>query len=198
MNDTTLPTLSFDCADDKLLRLSTMLQSGFVEIGRQGETILSFLLTLDGFSESYLDREVQTVFYNGDALDELDTPLAGETATIALGSAMPGLAGAIMKKGSICGALRKNRQIVDTESAGEPVAVRVKLFSTVARQRGPQLLLKGLKIDAGDLLHFLEIRPQLVRAMKNIRFRGQTVQPQELLEILTLCDTILVKADRHD
>ncbi|MEJ2058268.1 MAG: hypothetical protein P8X39_10565 [Desulfofustis sp.] len=198
MNDTMLPTLSFDCADNELLRLSTMLQSGFIETGRQGDSILSFLLSLDGFTESYIENEVQTVFYNGDALDDVETELAGKTAAIALGSAMPGLAGAIMRKGSICGAFRKKRTVVDMKSSGEPVTVRVKLFNSVARERGPQLLSRGLKIDGKDLLYFLKQRPLLITALKNIRFDGQAVQPDDLLDMLTSCDRILVKARNNE
>ncbi len=198
MIDTMLPMLSFACGENELLRLSTMLQSGFIEIGRQGDTILSFLLTLDGFSESYIESEVQTVFYNGDALDDLETELAGATATIALGSAMPGLAGAIMKKGSICGAFRKNRAIIDRASSGAPVTVRVKLFNTVARERGPRLLRSGVNIEVKDLLSFLSNRPQLVNALKNMRFRGKAVQPGELAGILTACDNLLIRADSNE
>lgn len=190
--------LTFDCTENELLRLSTMLQSGFIKSARQGNTILSFLLTLDGFTESYIENEIQTVFYNGDALDNFDAELAGKTATIALGSAMPGLAGAIMKKGSICGALRKNRTASDIGSVGEPVTVRIKLFNSVARERGPQLLRKGLEIDGRDLLYFLEYRPLLVNALKNIHFRGQAASFHDLVEILAPSDRILIKAQSDE
>ncbi len=175
-----------------------MLQSGFVESGRQGDSILAFLLTLDGFTEPYIENEVQTIFYNGDALDDSATALGGETATIALGAAMPGLAGAIMKKGSICGAFRKNRAIVDIEPSEDPVTVRVKLFNTVARERGPQLLKKGIQIDTKDLRHFLEMRPRLIEALAEISFGDRSVRPEELIDLLAPHQRIIIKARTND
>ena len=186
--------LLFNCAENELLRLTTILQSGFVETGRQGDSILSFLLTLDGFTEAYIENKVQTIFYNGDALDDPEIKLGGESATIALGAAMPGLAGAIMKKGSICGTFRKSPTKFDIGRSGDPVAVRVKLFSTVARDRGPQLLRRGVRIDAQDLGYFLQMRPALVNGLTNIRFRDRTVSSEKLGELLSTCDHLLLKS----
>lgn len=190
-------TLLFDCADNELSRLSTVLQSGFVESGRQGDSILSFLLTLEGFSEAYIEDEVQTIFYNGDALDGPDTKLGGASATIALGSAMPGLAGAIMKKGSICGAFRKNPAVSAIDSSGDPVTVLVKLFNTVSRDRGPQLLKRGVRVGVEDLRYFLSMRPRLVSGLKNINLCDQAVHPEELVKRLPPCDDILIKTRNH-
>jgi len=190
-------TLLFDCADNELSRLSTVLQSGFVERGRQGDSILSFLLTLEGFSEAYIEDEVQTIFYNGDALDDPDTRLGGESATIALGSAMPGLAGAIMKKGSICGAFRKKPAVSDIDSSGDTVIVLVKLFNIVSRDRGPQLLKRGVRVGVEDLRYFLSMRPRLVSGLKNITLCDQLVNPEELVNRLPPCDYILIKTQNH-
>jgi hypothetical protein len=194
MIDHPLPALVFGCEENDLRRLSTVLQSGFAATGHQGGTILSFLLALPGFTGDYIANQVQTVFYNGDALDDLAIDLAGKTATIALGSAMPGLAGAIMKKGSICGALRKPRAILGVDNSGEPVAVRVKLFNTVARERGPRLLSEGIVIDARDLVFFLELRPRLLSALQDIHFKGKPIDQAELLAALADHEHILIKA----
>lgn len=195
MIENPLPPLSFSCEESDLVRLSTVLQSGFVVTGHEGDTIYSFLMTLPGFTEDYIANQIQTVFFNGDALDDLEIQLAGKTATIALGSAMPGLAGAIMKKGSICGALRKPRAVLGVERSGQPVAVRVKLFNTVARELGPRLLSAGLVIDCKDLVLFLELRPRLLSGLKNIRFMGTAIGPEELFTKLSTHQHLLIKAE---
>jgi len=180
-----LPSLKLNCSDSNLLRLSTVLQSGFLVAGIEGDSIYGFLMNLPGFSEDYLATEVQTIFYNGDALDDLDAQLAGQSATIALGSAMPGLAGAIMKKGSICGALRKTRTILDVSHQGEPIEVRVKLFNTIARDLGPALFSSGIRIDAQDLSLFLELRPGLIGSFSGITLDDSSLSSTELVGVLS-------------
>ncbi len=180
-----IPSLKLNCSDSDALRLSTVLQSGFLVTGIEGDSIYTFLMNLPGFSEDYLATEVQTIFYNGDALDDLDSQLAGQSATIALGSAMPGLAGAIMKKGSICGALRKARTIVDVSQQGDPVEVRVKLFNTIARELGPGLFSSGILIDARDLCLFLELRPGLVGSFSDITLDDLNLASTELVGALS-------------
>ena len=195
MNDQpgVLPSVTLSCSKSNLIRLATVLQSGFIEAGTEGDSIYSFLLSLPGFTEDYLLREVQTIFYNGDALDDLDSELAGSFATIALGSAMPGLAGAIMKKGSICGAFRKTRAVQNVSRQGNPIEVRLKLFNTIARDRGPRLFEKGLVIDAQDLILFLELRPRLVDAFSDIIFDNTQIAPKQFIESLSSVTQIRIE-----
>ncbi len=180
-----VPSVTLSCSENNLVRLATVLQSGFIKAGIEGDSIYSFLLSLPGFTEDYLLREVQTIFYNGDALDDLDSELAGSFATIALGSAMPGLAGAIMKKGSVCGAFRKTRTVQNVSRQGDPVQVRVKLFNTIARDRGPRLFNTGLRLDTHDLILFLELRPRLMDAFSDIIFDNTQIAPEKLFESLS-------------
>ena len=176
-----IPSLFFNCGNKELVRLTTVLQSGFLAVAIEGDTIFSFLLTLDGFTEDYLINEVQTIFYNGDALDDLESEIAGPKATVALAAAMPGLAGAIMKKGSPCGALRKTRNIQQVKHKGEPVEILVKLFNTVARDRGPQLFSTGIRMNSRDLVLFLELRPTLVDAFEDIIFDSAEIQTSDFI-----------------
>ena len=187
MNDQpgVVPSVTLSCSESNLVRLATVLQSGFIKAGIEGDSIYSFLLSLPGFTEDYLLREVQTIFYNGDALDDLDSALAGSFATIALGSAMPGLAGAIMKKGSVCGAFRKTRTVQNVSRQGDAVQVRVKLFNTIARDRGPRLFNTGLRLDTHDLILFLELRPRLVDAFSDIIFDNTQLASEKLIESLS-------------
>ena len=180
-----LPLLKFSCSESNALRLSTVLQSGFFVTGSEGDSIYTFLMNLPGFSEDYLATEVQTIFYNGDALDDLDSQLAGQSATIALASAMPGLAGAIMKKGSICGALRKTRTVMAVSRPGETIEIRVKLFNTIARDLGPGLFSSGIRIDARDLRLFLELRPGLVGSFSNMTLDDLSLASTELVGALS-------------
>ena len=98
---------------------------------------------------------------------------------------MPGLAGAIMKKGSICAALRKTRTILDVSQHGEPIEVRVKLFNTIARDLGPGLFSSGIRVDAQDLYLFLELRPGLIGSFSGITLDDSSLSSTELLGVLS-------------
>jgi len=178
----TYPELVVSCPEDEQTRLATVLQSGFYVSGIEGDSILSLLSSLPGFTTSYIADKIQTIFFNGDALDDAETLLYGPHATVALGGAMPGLAGAIVKKGSPWGALRKTKTAHDTGYSGEQVEVVVKLFNTIAVDRGGQLLNESVHINSRDLIHFLELRPSLLYRFTDISFNGKPVEADKLSE----------------
>ncbi len=190
----TYPVLTFNCPPDQLIRLATVLQSGFYVNAAEGDSLFSLLKTLPGFSEDYIADEIQTVFLNGDALDDLQTPLSGSAATIALAGAMPGLAGAIVRKGSPWGALRKTISRSGAKRSGGTVSVLIKLFNTVAVDRGPGLLTGSVRINAGDLVHFLELRPSLLASLTGLALNGSPVAPERLCEAVSGFDQINLKA----
>jgi hypothetical protein len=173
--------ITLNCPDDSLLRLVTVLQSGFLHRCRQGETIFSCLLGLKGFTREYIDKEIQTIFYNGDALDDLEAELSGDRPIIALSSAMPGLAGAILKRNSPCGILRKTRTVEHSGAADRLLDVVIKLFNTVALDRGPTLFQQGIIIKSSDLSSFLALRPGLLESFNNITLTGGAISSADLL-----------------
>jgi hypothetical protein len=177
----TLPLLSLNCSHDCLLRLVTVLQSGFMHRCREGQTISSCLLGLEGFTREYIEKEIQTIFYNGDALDDLEAELGGDRPTIALSSAMPGLAGAILKRNSPCGILRKTRSVKQSGTTGKLLDVEIKLFNTVALDRGPTLFQQGIIIKSADLSSFLALRPSLLGSFNNLIFSGKPISADDLL-----------------
>ena len=179
-----LPTLKCTIADKDLARLVTFLQSGFFLTTQNGTPFLSVLLSLPGFTNDYIRSDIGTLFLNGDAIDDFDLPLTGTTATIALSSAMPGLCGTILKKGSPHAALRKTRVAAPAVSSGAEVLVQIKLFNTIALERGPELIKHGVRIRAADLVSFLSLRPSLLQAMHALSLDGKTISPEQLPDTL--------------
>lgn len=189
----TAPTLLFRCPDNILLRLVTVLQSGFFRSTAEGESILSFLMSIEGFSEKYIVDEVQTIFFNGDALDDMEATIIGEKAVIALSAAMPGLAGAILRKGSPVGALKKSRTNSSGVSGGSYVDVQVKLFNTVALDRGPELFTRGIRLKTIELISFLDLRPSIVKALGDLVFDGHTIHTSDLKNSISAHPEIFIQ-----
>jgi hypothetical protein len=91
------PLLCFTLQPEDLLRLATLFQAGFYVTAAAGDSVISVLQRLPGFTPAYIERDIQTIFLNGTAIDDLSVPLNGSSAVIALSAAMPGLAGAILR-----------------------------------------------------------------------------------------------------
>jgi hypothetical protein len=79
--------------------------------------------------------------------------VVSDGSTIALSAAMPGLAGAVLRKGGAYAAM--HRQISHASPGGScasgPVSVSIKLFNLVARELGPGFLAQGVLIGGADL-----------------------------------------------
>ena len=194
MKNHTHPDLTLMVAEQDLPFYTTLLQSGIEIKGRSGETMAAFLDRLPGFTLDYIADTVQTIFLDGTANDDLTTPLTGKNSTIALSAAMPGLAGAIFRRNSFHAALRTRTATKAKETGGDkPPAVTLKLFNSIAAEKGPELLRRGVTILSGRLLKFLAPRDGLAGRIKNISLADDTITTDSLTENLARFETINLK-----
>ncbi|THB71816.1 MAG: hypothetical protein D6B25_17935 [Desulfobulbaceae bacterium] len=170
---------------ESLHRFTTLLQSGFYTKSTSNRTLIEFLLDLPGFDKDYVNNRLQTIFYNGDAIDDTSITLSGGEVTLALSAAMPGLAGAIFRKNSPHAGLRKSAPEMADDQQDKPIMIRVKLFNAVAPERGLDLLRQGVILKSRDLHNFLELRPSLREAMNSIQLDTIPSTPED---VLTACD----------
>jgi hypothetical protein len=135
-------------------KIATLLQRGF-SVPVTGTVAITELLTaLPGFSEEYIRDRVQTIFVNGLAEDDTNRKLnAGDT--LALSAAMPGLAGAIFRRGGQHASLRTRPVRHHKQKKSRPGHITLKLFNMIAAETGPQLLQAGILIKGNTLARFL-------------------------------------------
>jgi len=171
---------------------TTLLQSGIFLEARQGETIGGLLTGLPGFTMEYARQRIQTIFLNGLPADDLDQQLWGKEAVIAISAAMPGLAGAIFRKGGMHASLR-------TETAGklsgnggnmQPLQIRLKLFNMIAAERGLAILAGGCVMHSAALERFLSYRPPLFAGVHEIMINGNITDESALTSCLQSEDMI--------
>ncbi|MEN8190998.1 MAG: hypothetical protein ABFS19_14220 [Thermodesulfobacteriota bacterium] len=178
--------VSLEVDDTAVPQFTTLLQSGIFLEAEQGETIGGLLAALPGFSEEYIKTRVQTIFLNGLPADDLDQPIFGSKALLAISTAMPGLAGAIFRKGGKHASLRttpieKSPAAVTRGS----VVVRLKIFALIAKEKGEEILAHGCRVMAAGLGKSLAYRPPLVDAIREARLNGMSVDIQNLLHSLS-------------
>lgn len=180
-----LPELSLTIDPRDISFYTTLLQSGIEIKCQPNEPVARFLDRLPGFTVDYIADIVQTIFLDGTAVDDLTTPLCGKNPVLALSAAMPGLAGAIFRRNSFHAALRttpdkKNTQNIETKK----ITVTLKLFNSIASDRGPELLQNSIIIKTGHLLNYLAKRPSLLSQVKQSVLSGKTVHKEELSSLL--------------
>ncbi len=160
-----------------------------------GEPLGIFLAKLPGFTHSYIVNHIETILLNGTPIDDLESPLLenSKSTTLALSAAMPGLAGAILRRNSFHAALRSlSTPSLEKKETGNAFPVILKLFNTIATERGPDLLKHGIHIYKLHLKSFFEDRPSILASCKTISLDNNTLDQEMLDTILTGDDNIFI------
>lgn len=153
-----IPTLELVIKPGTTIQFTTILQSGFTVELKPGQTIRQLLRTLPGFTDSYLQERIQTIFLNSIPADSVNLELPNG-AILALSAAMPGLAGAIFRRDGRHRTLRSRPEPplsapeIRPEKRGR---CTVKLFNHIARERGETLLSRGVILRRPALESFLD------------------------------------------
>lgn len=162
---------------------TTLLQSGVEVKSTRDRDMGTFLCQLPGFSHDYIANNVETIFLDGMPLDDLSQHFEGDSPTLALSAAMPGLAGAIFRKNSIHSALRTTTvSTAQTTRASEQITVTLKLFNTIAKGAGSDLLQAGVSIKSSKVVDFLTRRIGLCDYITHIECGGETTTYERFLE----------------
>lgn len=184
------PHLTLRIAPNSIDTFSSLLQAGVQIRADRALSIGAFLEGLPGFTAEYITDQVQTIFLNGSATDDMETVLGGNTPVLAVSAAMPGLAGAIFRKNSLHAALRTTKAAGQDSSSAGRVMVTLKLFNAIARDRGGELLRQGVTIKAAALAQFMDKRSILAPLIQDIDVQGRTIARDELPAVLSTLDTV--------
>jgi hypothetical protein len=139
-------------------RFVPILGEGIFLRGPSGQTVEDFLVKSAGVSPAYLKERVQTVFLDGRALDDFGTARVMDGATLALSAAMPGLAGAVLRRGGRYAPMRRqiSHEARCAQAAPGEIFVVLKLFNMIARELGPEFLRQGILVPGARLQNFWE------------------------------------------
>jgi len=118
-----------------------------------GDSIRRSLCGHLGIPADYLDTRIQTVFLNFRPVDDLDAAILHEGDVLSLSAAMPGLAGATMRRGGFFSGFRHD--ISYDGRAGDAARARgritLKLFNTVGQELGRAFLSQGVFLKSDFL-----------------------------------------------
>jgi len=157
---------------DRVACFFPLLQKGF-ELGvLVGCPIRALLRDGLGLTDEYIETKIQTIFLDGKPVADIDTAPIPDGATLALAPAMPGLMGAMLRRGGYYAPMRSgitHHGDAAPRGIGEG-RITMKLFGMALRELGPQLLERGIEVDAGDLARIVRELPEDCR--EGLRLEG--------------------------
>ena len=130
-----------------------------------GCSLIEFLRDTLELEQSYISERVQTIFLNGQVVDDLTTACLQDGDTLALSGAMPGLAGAVLRRGGFYAGFRSGISHCSTADAGgnKEGWLKLKAFNLVAADIGPALLARGVRIPAAALNTLIQSDPEYLQ-----------------------------------
>ena len=138
--------------------LYSAFQRGVLVKVRVGESIRSLLSEQFGLTQEYVKNRIQTAFLNGKPVDDFDTAVVGEASVLTLSGALPGLAGATLRKGGFFSSLRASLsyQNESGEKAGIEGFITVRIFNILLPELAPVLLSHGIFFPQKEFTSLLQ------------------------------------------
>jgi hypothetical protein len=166
---------------------SQLLEQGFILKAPLGCSIRDLICGQLGLESQYLEEKIQTIFLDHKPVDDPDSAILHEGAVMALSAAMPGLAGATLRKGGRFAALRK-RISCDTAAerrSEQKTKVTIKYFNMVAKELGRKHFDKGVWIKGSNLNWFFSKHIENLKArIKSVQLDDQEIDTNRLSEII--------------
>lgn len=168
-----------------LPRFFGLLSAGFCVIVKAGKSINDMLSQEFGIAEAYIDDRIQTIFLNGKAVDDSNSAMITEGASLALSAAMPGMVGSTFRKKGIFAGMRSqiSHATGPSQQRDEQIEIKLKLFNLIAKELGKGFLERGVWLKGQQLQ---EIISEHVEYLKQ-ECQSVTLDEQEI-ELAELAD----------
>ena len=160
------PYLNFVVKGDQTSGFLKLIQSGFRLRIQTGPSIRELFCGQFGIPDDYFENRIQTIFLDGKPVDNEDTARVCDGARIALSAALPGLVGAVFRKGGQYASFRRSishSEAGDSGVKGEGEIV-LKFFNMIAKELGPAFLQKGIIIEGKRFQDFIRRNSEDLKA----------------------------------
>ena len=182
-----LVRLSLRVKEDALPRFCLLTGGGFAVCARTGCSIRDLLCGQLGVPTDYLEKRIQTVFLDGNVVDDPAIATVPAGSTIALSAAMPGVAGAMFRKDSPYASMRNQISHADREAdreADRRGRLVIKLFNMLQGELGPTMLRRGVQIPGKALSGLFRGRSEAFRpGILAARIDDAPISPGVLVEM---------------
>jgi len=161
-----------------------LLRSGFIVDLTVGCSLEHMLCDQLEIAPDYLQDRAQTVFLNSSPVDDLASASVPDKAIISLSAAMPGLNGAIMRRGGPLSEMRRSISHAPDQvySQLSPGRITLKLFNLVAKELGQHFLTRGVVVSSKALGELLMQQPRSFwQSVKSAVIDGSPCEVDQLI-----------------
>jgi hypothetical protein len=136
----------------------SVFQCGFLFPCQVERTIEDLLLQQLGLNRNFVEEKVNTVFLDGKCVDDISSAILKDGSVAAFSSALPGLAGATLRRGGAYACLRdsityRQKERPDTQREG---LITVKLFNLLMLELGSVFLEKGIVLNSSTAMDLFD------------------------------------------
>lgn len=146
-------------------------------------SVQAILSEICGLTHTVIKDRIQTLFLNGNPVDDFNTAMVSSGDTLALSAAMPGLVGATMRSAGKLACFRSNISHRDnpTRLNRHTGTVSLKLFNLLLKDLGPGFLSRGVLISAEKIDDILNgFSPEDRQACDDVTLNGKAVDFADL------------------
>jgi hypothetical protein len=167
---------------DRLSAFFPLLQQGVGLETEVGCNIKDMLLHQFGISSEYIEDRIKTVLLDGKPVDQVESAIVRHGSHLALSAAMPGLAGAILRRGgclaSLRGEITHGRESPDMSRKRGMIVL--KLFNLLLKELAPAFFRQGVWIAMDELKELLNAMPaEFWGGCKSISLNGELIALEE-------------------
>jgi hypothetical protein len=170
--------LHLRCNTAKILPFFPLLQTGIEIPIENSMSVQAILSEICGLTDAVIKNRIQTLFLNGNPVDDFNAAIVNSGDTLALSAAMPGLVGATMRSAGKLACFRSN-----ISHRGNPVradrktgTVSLKLFNLLLKDLGPGFLSRGVLISTKKIDDILNgFSPEDWQACDHMTLNGKAI-----------------------
>ncbi len=197
------PAIALTMEEDALALFFPLLQSGVTVQAALPCTIQSFLCTQLGLSGDFVRERILSIVLDGHPVDDPEAARLRDGSQLALSSAMPGLAGAALRRASPLASFRGSITHTDSDGTGrmQEGLISVKLFNLMMGDLGPSILRHGICIRGAALIGLWQpARSIFLKYCRTVRRGSIFLDPAGFLEAVEsdeneLCLSVFFEAD---
>lgn len=164
---------------------SELFMSGvFIKTNLIGESVYDFLLYELELDNDFINNRIGTIFINGMPVDDLFSSKLVNESHIALSSAMPGLVGAILRRGSPYAVMREDITFKCTQKDYTTYGfILLKLFNLLINDIGKKILQKGIFLEPSIATDYLS-KKGLLASSSSIILNELKTTPNKVLSTI--------------
>lgn len=175
-----------------------LLGHGFCVGVQTGCSVKELLCNQLGIHEDYLAQRIKTIFLNAKVVDDVNSAIVDEAATMALSGAMPGLVGAILRSGGFYAPMRSQISHEENRPASQLKKgnITLKLWNLVVKELGPTFLQRGIWLKGEEIRSFIERHgEELKSGGLSAKMRGKALTLDQLQDITWDSDLVLLQVN---